>query len=244
MKDSTGQPSEISSDTVNLLDSRDDTGEIIPKRRRFLGIELNEGIYAWNLIGAFISSFIGLAVIEFMNSIILFVLESSEYYDMDSNQAGEVFGNIIFITQFFIAFGGDISTGFLFEIFGRKLVIFTGIIISSVWAFLVTYAKPIFFMYLIKLGLGVGIIPILASPLIADYWAKESRALSNSISIIAATMGIISITKILPIMSNKFGLRVATFTWGGMFAFFSILILLLIKDPPKSSNDKITQEGS
>lgn len=98
------------------------------KNKSFLGVELNEGIYFWNLLGAYLCNFAGMAIIEFNSTFFIYLLQSPDYFDMDSKEAARVFGNIVFYTQLVIVFGGDITTGFLFELIGRKAVIFGGII--------------------------------------------------------------------------------------------------------------------
>jgi MFS family permease len=87
-------------------------------------------------------------------------------------------------------------------------------------------------MYFIKFGIGIGVVPVLVSPLIVDYSKKKNRGLSNAYGVFASTAGILSVTKILPFVSGKYGLRITSFVFAGIFFLFSLLILLLVKNPP------------
>lgn len=150
---------------------------------------------------------------------------------MDSKTAAKTYGNIVFTTQLGIVFIGDISISFLYEIVGRRIVMSAGLFISAVSIFCVTLPHHLFLMYFVKFFMGLGVVPTLVSPLIADYSKMWNRSLSNSYMFVVGSVGVLTVTKLLPWIANTWGLRISSFVFSAMMFTMGILMVILIKNP-------------
>lgn len=79
-----------------------DEDKYVPNK--FMGIELKPTVRAYNLIGAYLSMFLGMAILEFGNTFLFFLLQDENYFHMTSKEAAKTFGDIVFYTQFFVVF--------------------------------------------------------------------------------------------------------------------------------------------
>ena len=103
-----------------------------------------------------------------------------------------------------------------------------------------TFPTSVVFLYFARIGSGIGVVPVLVSPLIADYTKRTKRGLSNAYANVASTAGILIATQIIPIVSNSYGLRTASFVFAMVFFVTSLVILLLLKNPPKKQVEHVS----
>lgn len=67
--------------------------------------------------------------------------------------------------------------GFLFDIIGRRKVLFTCFLISGISAILTPFCAPSIYPWLLidRIFLQMAVTPLMANPLVNDYVAPESR---------------------------------------------------------------------
>ena len=195
-----------------------------------------------NLIGAYICTFTQMMIIEIMATLIIFILQDPDHFNMTSKEAGKEYGDIVFYTHLFIIFGSDIPTGFLVEIFGRRLVIVWGILLGSTSIFLLQFPKEIIYLYFIRFGIALSGIPLLVSPLLPDYWKARSRGLANGFAMVMGILGLLMVTKLLPIVYNGYGLTETWITFSIIILSSAFIIFILVRNPPKFQNIKETNQ--
>lgn len=79
----------------------------------------------------------------------------------------------MFTTNLVLMFGADITVGVLLEVVGRKYVTGFGMILASVCIGLVGTPFSLVELYFLRFFVSTGVLPILMSPLVADYVEKE-----------------------------------------------------------------------
>ena len=122
-------------------------------------------------------------------------MPESELYDRLSR--------VIFYPQLFVIFAAEPVVGFLLEKAGRRLVTSLGLVISSFALGLMVLPEKEVWLYPIRFTVSLGLLPILASPLISDYVAEPSRGLATGYSLTAAIAGITLATQLLPLVPTS-----------------------------------------
>ena len=116
---------------------------------------------------------------------------SKDYYDKSSSDATDIVStaqSIGVIPQFFIVIG----LGYIYDIFGRKYVIFTLFVLNSIAVFLLPTVAPNENLFIaVSIGISIAVAPILNSPLLQDYVEIESRGKAQGFSVMGLALGII-----------------------------------------------------
>ena len=187
---------------VSILSSNN-TEPIPIKHRKFLGVELNEGIAPWNLIGAWVWSFYMMMTLEINATFLIFLLQDPDYFNMTASEAGEKFGDMLFYTHLIITIFCDIPVGFAVEFFGRKITIFWGMVIASISCFFLQFSNEFYLLYLVRFFISLSIVPAIVSPLITDYCHYHKRGLAYGYAMISGIAGLATVTKVLPFKKSK-----------------------------------------
>ena len=114
------------------------------------------------------------------NTFLVYILKNN--FHQTSEEANATFSNIVFFTNLVLIFGklklckgSDFIIGALLEMIGRKYVTGFGLILSSISIFFVGIPINVFELYILRFLVATGVLPILMSPLVADYVEKDHR---------------------------------------------------------------------
>ena len=135
-------------------------------------------------------TFYVMMTVELNATFIILLLQDPDYFNMTATEAGKNYGDILFYTHLVITIFCDIPVGFAVELFGRKLSIFWGVLLSVVSFFFLQYSKDLILIYLIRFAISLATVPALVSPLVTDYCRHNKRGLAFGYSMISGISGL------------------------------------------------------
>ena len=125
-----------------------------------------------------------------------------------------------------------LAGGYIFDIFGRQMTLFTMIVFSGFVLVLYPIVSPSGTLYILCSCLyNLIISPITNNPLVQDYCVKESRGQAVSFSMMGLYLGVIMSLSVLFEFSKDIDPVIA---WGLMSVIqisFGISVLWIVKDP-------------
>jgi MFS family permease len=156
---------------------------------------------------------------------------NEKFYNLSKEDATQIISDAQIygvFPQYFIV----IFLGYIYEIFGRKYVIFILILLCTVFTYLLPVTSPNKDLFvLISICGSVSVVPILNSPLLQDYVEVESRGKAGGITVMGMAFGIIGSLAIIVQFTKKLDPLISFGVIAGTNLFFAIVSLFIIKEP-------------
>ena len=128
-----------------------------------------------------------------------------------------------------------IASGFLFEIFGRRYVLYYSSLLGALSLIFFPIMAPFKSLYILASVLWTASIQsVLYNPLILDYACKESRGLAISYSVMATSLGVCCSLLIVQWLKKDFD---PINSWGIMSIFmiaFAFMELHIVEEPKQT----------
>ena len=167
----------------------------------------------------------------------VYFLQSPEYFGLEQAESAKVAGDLIFYTYpFAIIF--DMTSGYIYTIFGRKWPIFFGNMLSCVMLILIPLTIKTIYPGLFLAMVAINFAHSLPKnhPLISDYIKGSSRGTATALVTVASSLGaLVSIKflfgelKYMDYLTNSIIVSAVNF-------IISIFLLFGVKDVHKPIN--------
>jgi MFS family permease len=122
----------------------------------YFGIGVKRGVTFWNLLSMPFGFFIVMQAVHFLNAQFVFLLRDPRYFnvapDVIGSTASDVYFYQLLISTFFVLLVGQIS-----DIFGRRRTMVTSLAGVAIFLFLIPFAIPDVYPWLIVIRVGFGI---------------------------------------------------------------------------------------
>ena len=152
------------------------------KPRTILGFPVKHGVTIWNVLAI---PFTGISIMllnTYVNAQTIFLLEDPKMFDVPEENIGVVSSQLS-LWGYPFAIAGTFTSGYIFDIFGRRLTLFISFISAAVLTFFIPYSSPHVFpnLFIIRILYQVCMTAPLCSPLIADYFQKDSLGKASAV---------------------------------------------------------------
>lgn len=175
----------------------------------------------------------------YLNAQIVLLLSIPGFYDIDQADKGQIAGMLIsyslppaMITTF--------AVGYIYDIVGRRLTLYISFMLASTLMFFIPHTAPSVFpgLLLLRMGIAVAIVPPVASPIVADYLAKESIGKGAALIGIGFIAGEILSMGVLFNITKHMTPNTAFFTVAVIGNILALSFLFIVKEPLLRKREK------
>lgn len=153
-----------------------------------LGVNIKRGVTFVNVFGLFYIAAIMTAVSGYINAQMTFLLQSEDHFGVDRAVIGRTNADVLFWANC-VPLILCPSFGYVYDIFGRRVPIYTAIFGSILCMSLMPSAAPdMRLLITLRTIQSTFCVVLISNPLIADYIKKDSRG--KAISVVAIGMGL------------------------------------------------------
>ena len=147
---------------------------------RYVGLPCKYGVTRWNLLAIVFTPLVLMLLQTYLNAQVVLLLSTPGLYDIPvdaegNREVGKYAGELISYSLP-PAVVATFLVGYVYDIVGRKLTLYVSFAIASTLMYFIPLTAPTVFpnLLLLRMGIAVAIVPPVASPLVADYLAKEA----------------------------------------------------------------------
>lgn len=123
-------------------------------------------VTSWNVSAFYCGQFIVLLVLSLETTFTSYLLE--ENFDIEGEEAAKVAGNLGFVAAI-AALSTEMILGYLMDLFGRKVLLVSGLALTCIGVILQALPKQLVYLYLVRIVTNIGVVPYLVSPYLVDY---------------------------------------------------------------------------
>ena len=183
------------------------------------------------------------------------MLRDDEFFDVNEDKLGSISATLV-LAGFPGAMVGTFSAGYLFDIMGRKVTLFSTFIAGSVFVFCIPYTSPSVFpgLLMVRMMITTCFSAPASNPLLADYVHKDAIGKAAALIGFGYIVGEVIAMAILFRVTKPMTEYNAFLTVALVGAICSTLFLCLVKEPqlrkkavdvkavaPDNEKDKETQ---
>jgi MFS family permease len=204
--------------------------ETIPKKKKWLFIELNPGISYFNLYSYYLVQFSYVCFCTYMDACQDYLLEDKRYYGIDKSEVGAINGDILLSdTLYLICF--IYLYGSFHDIFGRKAMVVYGFLSMAVSLALYPLAGKVYpNLILVRLIFSNGICAVTTQPLLADYVNHKTKGFVGGIAAVVSGMGAIFAAVVLIKLQNYTDIKNVYYLTSAMCVIAAIICLFGVKN--------------
>ena len=141
----------------------------------FCGIKLKRNVKRRNMFAIFYTFFLVMVASGYLNVQIVYLLRDEKYFGLTPERQGRIISDVLIIALIACALWSIIA-GYLYDIFGRRELIFTSGILMALFIVLCPYTAPnVLYLKIVRALFAMACTQISCHPLILDYIKKESR---------------------------------------------------------------------
>lgn len=168
----------------------------------------------------------------YLNAQIIFLLDDPSMFDVNPDKIGQVSGLLIFVSLPG-AIIGTAFVGFVYDIAGRKLTLFTSFFIGSLLIAVVPWTSPYVtpWLLIVRCLIQLCLCAPAASPLSGDYIHKEHIGKGVAMQGCGIVIGEVLSMGILFRVTADFRPWLAFATCGCVGVLFSFFFLIMVKEP-------------
>lgn len=135
--------------------------------------------------------------------------------------------------------------GYVYDIVGRKVTLYVSFAVASTLMFFVPRTAPSVFpnLLLLRMGIAIAIVPPVASPLVADYLAKEAIGKGAALVGIGFIIGEILSMGVLFNITKEMEPNLAFLVVAIIGNVIAVSFLFIVKEPVlRKSEDDISHD--
>jgi MFS family permease len=175
----------------------------------------------------------------YLNAQVIFLLRDDEMFNIADDKIGIVSSSLIFyslpgcvIATFF--------SGYLFDIFGRKITLFVSFLGASLLLAAVPWTSPNVYPWLLVIKIFIGILTsgTLSNPLIADYIHKTALGKAASLGALGFVSGEVLSMGVLFTLTKDMNPYWAFATAAGVSLVVTFMFLCIVKEPKLRNKNK------
>lgn len=202
---------------LTQTDLRETVIEEETKEKMFMKLSLYPEVTEVNVLTLFLGSYSNRVVMSFALSFIPMLLIN--HYHVPQTEAGKVAGNLGFYAAL-TNLALELVMGSILDALGRKWVTAVGFLVTgTALCFMPLFDFTVFpYLYILRILVGVGAMPMINSPLYLDYIQHKTMAVTGSyISLIGTAANLTSISG-SSVLSTQVSVGII-FIGFGVFAF-------------------------
>lgn len=203
--------------------------------KRFLGITIKPGHNIINLLAMMILPFITNSLNLDILSTTVQLMSDPNYFNIQKTELSTLSSELNFYcvpAQMAIV----LIAGYGYDIFGRRVTIFTCLVVASVAAFFMPYTSPTVYpwLFLCKLLCTMAIQPCFSQPLVNDYVTGDTRGGGVALCLMGVELGHLFSSKILFYYTNKLDNPKLSFMIAAIYGGAAAVLLMFMISEPKS----------
>ena len=199
----------------------------------YFGLRVKQGISRLNILSLFLMSFIITLCIDDQLSWTQPLLQNKDYYNLsreDATSLSAKASQLTSIPSIIMAF----VSGYLFDIFGRKITLFLATTLSGLAYVLYAVYSPNQQLYQLNaVYFSIMIAPFQASPLSTDYVRKESRGAAVGLAYMGLSLGTILSLSVLFEFTKGIDPVQALIYPSAIQVIFGISLLFILTEPKR-----------
>ena len=168
----------------------------------------------------------------YVNAQSILMLRDEEFFDINEEKLGSISSTLV-LAGFPGAIGGPFSAGYLFDIMGRKITLFSAFLLGSVFVFVIPYTSPSVFpgLLMARMMITTCLSAPNSNPLLADYIHKDAIGKAAALIGLGYVIGEVIAMAILFKVTKPMSEYNAWMTVAIVGAVSSIFFLFLVKEP-------------
>jgi MFS family permease len=167
-------------------------------------------------------------------------LRNPNFFNVPEDKLGSVSGLLIFVSLP-LAIIGTLFIGYVYDILGRRLTLFSSLFIGSVLTGFVPWTSPkvIPWLLMIRMAIQLCFCAPNASPLPGDYIHKDSIGKGIAMVGLGVLIGDVISMGVLFRVTAHMQPEISFAICGGVGVFFSLFLICMIKEPQLREPTKI-----
>ena len=209
------------------------------KKNKVFGFSVKHGVTVWNVLAIPFTAISIMILNTYVNAQTIFLLEDPDMFNIDKKNIGVVTSQLS-LWGYPFAIVGTFTSGYIYDIFGRRLTLFVAFFFASILVFTIPYSSPHLIpnLFIIRILFQICMTAPVTSPLIADYFQKESIGKASSVIGLGYVIGeVVSmgiLFRITANMSPYWGFALVSFIGFGVATVF----LFIVKEPLLRKKEK------
>lgn len=137
--------------------------------KKLCGLSVKKHTTRWNITAIAVIPIVTMLLGSYLNVQLVFLLGSPDYFNIPDDQLGKKTANL----SFYSLPGATIATvfaGYTYDIFGRRLVLFSGFFFASLMLAFVPFTSPYYgWLVFVRMCYSILLAAPMTNPLVADY---------------------------------------------------------------------------
>ena len=215
------------------------------KPRKIFSFPVKHGVTTANVLAIALIPILLMLVGTYVNAQTIFLLEDPTMFDVPKDKLG-IISSQLSLWGFPFAIAGTLTSGYIYDIFGRRLTLFTAFAVGSILVLFVPYTSPHVFpwLFIIRIGYQICMTAPASSPLIADYIHKDAIGKAASIIGIGYIVGEVLSMGVLFNVTAGMSYKAGFMTVAIVGLFFSCCLLFMIREPLLRKKDGTGEQTS
>jgi MFS family permease len=172
--------------------------------KRICCIPVKEGVSFWNMMAIPLVPCIVMLVCTFVNAQSIFLLRDPEYFDVDEDDLGKI-SSLLILVALPGAMMGTFAGGYIFDIVGRRMTLFSCFFGGSLMVFIIPYTSPnvVPGLLLVRIMITFSTASPASNPLLADYVHKDAIGKAAALIGLGFIVGeVLSMAILFPLTEN------------------------------------------
>ena len=168
----------------------------------------------------------------YVNAQTIFLLRDKDFYDVDEDRIGRV-SSMLVLVGFPGAIVGTFAAGYLFDIFGRRMTLFTTFFLGSCFVYSIPWTAPSILpgLLIVRICITLLLSAPASNPLLADYIHKEAIGKAAAFIGLGFVIGEVVSMGLLFNVTSDLSPYTAFLIVAACGIVLSCLFLLLVKEP-------------
>ena len=199
---------------------------------RICCIPVKEGVRWWNVMAIPLVPCIIMTLTTYVNAQSILMLRDDDFFDINEDKLGSISATLV-LAGFPGAMVGTFSAGYLFDIMGRKITLFSSFIVGSIFVFVIPYTAPSVFpgLLMVRMMITTCFSAPNSNPLLADYVHKDAIGKAAALIGLGYVIGEVIAMAILFNVTKPMSEYNAFLTVAIVGAVSSTFFLFLVKEP-------------
>lgn len=218
----------------------EELGLLDPQRiRTIFKIPVKEGVTYGNIIAIPMVPFCCTLLFTYLNAQVIFLLDNPNMFNVPRENMGKVSGLLVF-ASLPGAIIGTMFIGYIYDIVGRRLTLFSSFFIGSGLIALVPWTSPsvVPWLLVVRCAIQLTFCAPVSSPLPADYIHAGHIGKGVSMNAIGIVLGEVVSMGVLFRVTENMPPWLSFATCGAIGLFFSIFFLFMVKEPVIREGEK------
>ena len=193
---------------------------------------MKHGVSGFNLIAIALVPICVMLTTTYVNAQTIFLLEDEDMFNVPEKKIGVVASQLS-LWGYPFAMAGTFTSGYVYDIVGRRLTLFLSFSIGAALIFFIPYTAPHVFPWLfaIRILFQICMTAPACCPLVADYIHKDSIGKAASLIGVGYVVGEVLSMGVLFKVTAEMSHKTAFLTVAIVGITASVVLLFLVKEP-------------